>query len=142
MTGSPHYVLDCSMTLSWFFEDELTAKTSALWDALPDDLVVVPELWLFELSNALLVAERKKRTTEAKIDQFLDRLLKQPITIDRTAADRALSSTRSLAARTGLSAYDATYLDLSIRSGIPLATLDKSLAKAAMSVKVPLVLKI
>jgi predicted nucleic acid-binding protein len=133
------YVMDTSVTLSWFFEDEATPGTSELFESLPDAQVTVPELWLFELSNALLVAERRRRTTDLTITRFLDRLFKQSISVERTSADRALSSVRSVARTHGLSVYGATYLELALRSGLPLATHDSRLSKAAKAARVTLV---
>ncbi len=134
------YVMDCSVTLSWFFPEERSPATEALLDAFPTSRVTVPELWLFELGNGLLLANRRDASvTESFITRFLDQILKKPITIDRTASDRAVSAIRHLAARHQLSIYDATYLDLAIRAGLPLATLDQKLIKATKAAGVDLV---
>jgi predicted nucleic acid-binding protein len=139
MTPPVAYVMDTSVTLSWLFDDEVTPSTRLLFRQLPTSRTLVPELWLFELSNAILNARRRNRVSEPEVTQFLDRLLRQPLTIDRTASDRALSAIRSLADRHNLTAYDATYLDLAIRAALPLATLDDHLARAAREAGVPLV---
>jgi predicted nucleic acid-binding protein len=138
MTLPTHYVLDCSVTLAWFFEDEATPATIALFGESSTTLISVPELWLFELSNSMLNALRRKRTTETHVNQFLDRLLRQKLTIERTSSDRALSAIRHLAAAHDLSVYDATYLDLALRTNLPLATLDGRLTAACQSAGVGL----
>jgi len=132
------YVLDCSVTLSWFFDDEATPTTDKLLLDLPHAEIMVPSLWHLELANSLNMALRKNRTDERRISQFLDRLLQQSITTDHAGADRALSQLRPLAARHALTVYDTVYLDLAMRTGLPLATLDQDLTKAAKANAIPL----
>ncbi len=134
-------VLDCSMTLAWFFEDEATPETDALFLALPGMSVVVPDLWYLELANSLNVALARKRTDEKRIAQFVEMLLKQPIAVDHASASRALSEVRPLARKHQLSVYDAVYLDLALRTKRPLATLDKKLVAACDSAAVAVVAK-
>ena len=133
------YVLDCSVALTWFFEDETTAATDALYDVLPDADVYVAALWPLEVANVLTLAERRGRTSDAKIGQFVDRLSKQPITVDRQAIDRSFTHLMSLAKLRKLTVYDAAYLELAMRMGLPLATLDDELAKASKAEGVQLV---
>ena len=135
------YVLDCSMTLGWFFEDEATAESDRLFQAMPAAVVSVPALWHLELANSFNVALKRKRTDETRITQFIERLLQQRILTDRMSSERALAYLRPLAIKHDLTVYDAAYLDLAIRSGLPLATLDLQLQKAAKTVSVGLVLK-
>lgn len=141
MKSPAAYVLDCSMTLAWFFEDEATAETDKLFQALPQAAVTVPALWHLELANSLNVAIKRKRTDENRITQFVARLLQQRILTDHASSERAIAHLRPLAIKHELSVYDAAYLDLAIRSGLPLATLDSALQKAAKSASVALVLK-
>jgi predicted nucleic acid-binding protein len=132
-------VLDCSLTMAWFFEDEATAFTDALFSALPDSDLHVAVLWPLEVSNVLMLAERKGRTTQTKIGQFVDAISKQPILIDRDGLDRAFTHLAAIAKRRRLTIYDAAYLELAIRAGLPLATLDKPLQSAAVAEGVELV---
>jgi predicted nucleic acid-binding protein len=126
------------MTLSWFFEDEASPATDALFASLPSASVLVPSLWLLELANALNVAVRRRRTEERRVARFLDVLQQQSISVDSSGPDRALRDLRPLAARHALSVYDAVYLDLAVRTGHPLATLDAALRKAAKAERVSL----
>jgi predicted nucleic acid-binding protein len=91
---------------------------------------------LFEVSNALLMAERRKRITKDASTVFLEQLQNAPIRIDR---DAAIEDVTELARLHQLTVYDAAYLELAIREGAMLATLDKQLAKAARKHKVKLV---
>ncbi|MBC7785332.1 MAG: type II toxin-antitoxin system VapC family toxin [Burkholderiales bacterium] len=125
------YVLDCSVTMAWFFEDEAKRSTDALFDALPEADVHVAAIWPIEVANVLTLAERKGRTSEARISQFIQRLLKQPITIDHDGLDRSFTHIRQLAKLRSLTTYDASYLELAIRRDLPLVTLDKQLIAAA-----------
>ena len=130
------FVLDGSVTVSWFFEDEADAYAESVEDALAAAVAVVPSLWALEVANALLVGERRKRTTEAKVTQFLSLLKSLPIEIDDETLARAWQETLHLARAHNLSVYDAAYLELAVRHALPLATLDDKLKAAATAVGV------
>ena len=57
------FALDCSVTMGWCFESEADSYTRAVLSALPRGPAVVPPLWLTEVANVLLVAERRRRIT-------------------------------------------------------------------------------
>lgn len=131
---SKTFVLDCSLTAAWFFEDEANAYAQAVEDSLPAAVALVPALWPLEVANALLVGERRKRATEAKVTTFLKLLKSLPISFDDETPDRAWDESLLLARLHQLSVYDAAYLELALRRDLPLATLDgplKAAAKAA-----------
>jgi predicted nucleic acid-binding protein len=125
------FVLDCSLTVAWFFEDEANAYAQAVEDSLVTWSALVPSLWPLEVANALLVGERRKRATEAKVTTFLGLLKTLPITTDDETASRAWLESIHLARTHLLSVYDAAYLELALRHGLPLATLDDKLKAAA-----------
>jgi predicted nucleic acid-binding protein len=131
------FVLDCSVTLAWFFEDEADAYAEAVEDSLASTTAVVPALWPLQVGNAALVGERRKRATEAKVTHFLTLLESLPIRADDETAARAWQETLQLARAHKLSVYDAAYLELAMRRGLPLATLDECLKAAAAAVGVP-----
>ena len=137
MNLADSYVLDCSLTMAWFFEDEATPATDAIFAALPESEVHVPALWPMEIANVMTLAERKRRTTEAKISHFVKTLLEQPIYIDYESPDRSFTHLMPLAKRHGLTIYDAAYLELALRRDLPLATLDHLLLSAAKAEGVP-----
>ena len=126
------FVLDASVTVSWFFEDEAGEYTAAVMESLAEWAVVVPSLWSLEVSNVLLVGERRGRCSEADAVRFLELLSHLPIVVDEETARRALGSTMQLAREYALTAYDAAYLELAMRLGLPLATLDQKLREAAL----------
>jgi predicted nucleic acid-binding protein len=130
------FVLDGSVTLAWFFEDEADEYAVAVEDSLPMFPAIVPSLWPLEVANAALVGERRKRTTEAKVTEFLSLLNQLPITLDDETANRAWRESLNLARAHNLSVYDATYLELALRRSLPLATLDDKLKTAAAAVGV------
>jgi len=131
------FVLDATVTLAWAFEDETDAYAEAVADSLTDRQAVVPALWPLEVANALLVGERRKRTTEAKVAQFLTLLQGLPVLVDDETALRAWQETLQLARAHSLSVSDAAYLELAVRRGLPLATLDGQLKMALATVGVP-----
>jgi predicted nucleic acid-binding protein len=130
------FVLDGSVTLAWAFEDETDDYAEAVADRLTEVRAVVPALWPLEVANALLVGERRKRTTEARVVQFLALLQSLPISLDDETAVRAWQETLHLARSNNLSVYDAAYLELAIRRGLALATLDGPLKRAASAIGV------
>ena len=131
------FVLDCSIVMAWAFEDEADAYAESVGDAMSDARAFVPSLWPVEVANCLLVGERRKRITEVKVLQFLAEVRTMPIVVDEQTAPRAWRETLALARTNQISVYDATYLELASRRGLPLATLDAKLKTAAAAVGVP-----
>jgi predicted nucleic acid-binding protein len=126
------FVLDSSVTLSWFFDDEATAATDELLDQLNrDGQAIVAAHWALEVGNTLLMAERRKRSTVADSSHFLALLDSLPIEADPETLSRANAATLNLARSQGLTLYDSAYLELAMRRSLPLATLDKALRAAA-----------
>jgi predicted nucleic acid-binding protein len=132
------FVLDCSVTMAWCFDDEATPYTNGVRDSLADKRAIVPALWPLEVANATIVGERRRRLDEARSQRFIALLEALPIVIDGETAARAWTDTVHLARAHNLSAYDASYLELVIRLGLPLACLDGKLKAAAAVVGVPL----
>ena len=130
------FVLDCSITVAWLFEDESTPQTDELLDRLKDSGALVPALWRLELGNVLARAERIKRITAAQIADYLDLLDRSPIVTDTETESRAFREILTLARSEGLTTYDAAYLELAVRRRLSLATLDKELIRAAHRVQV------
>lgn len=125
------FVLDCSVTMAWMFRDEATDATDRLRDMLNDDRALVPALWPTETANALLVATRRKRIAEGDLPQLRMQLNSLPIDVDPISTERTWGPVLDLAQEHRLTVYDATYLELAIRRGLPLATLDDDLLTAA-----------
>jgi predicted nucleic acid-binding protein len=131
------FVLDCSVSSSWLFEDETNAYAESVEDSMATASALVPALWPIEIASVLLSGERRKRTTSARGEQFLRLLRSLPITIDDETASRAWEYSLDLARRYQISIYDATYLELALRRGLPIATLDDKLRAACQSAGVP-----
>lgn len=125
------FVLDCSATLPWIFGSEANQESRALLDGLAEGATAwVPALWHLELANVLLGAQRKGRIDQAGIEAFLGALGTFAIEVDPETIALAWSRTLALAREHGLSAYDAAYLELALRRGLPLATRDAALVEA------------
>ncbi len=124
------FVLDCSVTMAWLFEDESSAETDKILENLRAFSAVVPSIWPLEVANVLLMAQRKKRITTSQASNFIDALTILPIVVDETTSVRAMHSIFRLAENLHISIYDAAYLELALREKIPLATLDKELIVA------------
>lgn len=131
------FVVDASVTLAWCFEDEATPQTEAILDRLSDDTAMVPALWELEVSNVLLLGERRSRLTESQSARFVALLAQLPIHVDSASAD--MGAVLATGRRHALTAYDAAYLVLAEREGVPLATLDAKLRNAGQAVGVTLI---
>jgi len=128
------FVLDNSVAMCWLLADGKPADvvySESVLDALATQRAVVPSLWALEVANVLAKAESRGVITEARSQAFIALLERLDIVTDATTAAHALNDTLHLARRFKLSAYDAAYLELALRQGLPLATLDDALAKAA-----------
>ncbi|HFC97470.1 MAG TPA: PIN domain-containing protein [Thermosulfurimonas dismutans] len=125
------FVLDASVTVAWALEDERDLYSEKILDALGEGKAWVPSIWPLEVANALLMAERRRRLTRADVENFLSLLQELPIQVEGDTVLKVWSEILLLAREEGLSVYDAAYLNLAMRLGLPLATLDQALRKAA-----------
>lgn len=131
-----NFVLDASVTMAWLLGDSKPADRAYAQGALEslkhaDRHAEVPVTWGLEVSNVIARAEAKGLLAEAQSQAFLEMLSNAPVRCDGATFTQALGSILDLARRYRLSAYDASYLELALRAGLPLATLDADLAKAA-----------
>jgi predicted nucleic acid-binding protein len=120
------FVVDASVSAAWLLPDEATPDTEAALQATATHDVWVPALWLLEICNLLLSAQRRKRITAEKRQELAAAAAALHLRVDREPVPMARLD--EIAARHGLSAYDAAYLELALRRGLPLATRDKELA--------------
>jgi predicted nucleic acid-binding protein len=130
------FVLDASVTMCWLFLDGKPAERAYALKVLEsmkqaETKALVPATWGLEVSNVIAKAETKGLLNEAQSEAFLEMLGSVDIGADAATSSRALSDTLQIARRYRLSAYDASYLELALRVGLPLATLDQDLQKAA-----------
>ena len=133
------FVVDASVTMSWCFEDEATSYTESVLERLHDSSATVPTIWPLEVANILLLGERRGRIPRAKTERFVRVLRELQISVEGSPSATALDPVLRLGREYGLTSYDAAYLELAMRRGLPLATLDARLADAAGGAGVPLV---
>ena len=124
-------VLDSSVTLSWCFQDESTSATDELLDRVGAIGAVCPALWPLEVSNGLLMSERRGRVDSLRRQQLLNFIRDLPVEIDVDGVSRVWGPINQLALRFTLTAYDAAYLELAQRLELPLASLDQAMRSAA-----------
>jgi predicted nucleic acid-binding protein len=125
------FVLDASIALAWCFADEATPATDALLDRLADEEAAAPALWRLEVANALSMAERRGRLSVAGLTRSASLLQRLAVAIDPEGSDRAFRELLDLARSERLTVYDAAYLELALRLGLPLASKDARLRTAA-----------
>ncbi len=123
-------VIDASVTIAWIAADERSAYAEAALAACGSDPASVPQLWHWEIANALLVLERKGRLTDAAA-VYASVAQSLPIHAERNPSASRTNDEIEVARRHGLSVYDAAYLALAKSMGHQLATLDAKLAEAA-----------
>jgi predicted nucleic acid-binding protein len=105
---------------------------------MPDAEAFVPGIFTLEIANTLLVAQRRNRMTQEQTTLSIDLMKSLPIFIDAETSTQALGTIFTLGTEQGLASYDASYLELAIRLGLPLVTLDNRLAESATRCLVPL----
>lgn len=124
-------VIDASTALAWCFPDESSTYADSVLVTLEGKTILVPSIWSLEIANAVLVGERKKRLTQSEILRFAALLENLPVLEDVRRVGDHVANVLPLARQYSLSAYDAAYLELSIRHDAPLATLGDRLENAA-----------
>jgi predicted nucleic acid-binding protein len=127
-------VIDGSTAIGFVLKDEQAPEALKALEAIENGVPThVPAHWCVEVANGLIVAERRKRASQADITEALQLVDSLPVIADNETAQRAGSDTAALARQYGLTIYDAAYLELAMRKGASLATSDRDLAKAAKS---------
>jgi len=138
------FVLDNSVAMRWLLESEKASDqryAETVLKSLADANALVPNLWHLEATNVLLGAEKRCEVNAGEVERFISQLVNLPIHVDSLTSHQSFNRTIALARIYKLSSYDAAYLELSIREGLPLATLDKGLLKAAKKADVETYLK-
>jgi len=139
------FVLDNSVAMRWHLESEKVSDqkyAESVLISLAEVTALVPNLWHLEAANVLLGAEKRGGTSIGEIERFIAQLENLPIHVDSQTANQSFSRIMTLAREYKLSSYDASYLELAIREGLPIASLDKNLLKAAKKANVPIHLKL
>jgi predicted nucleic acid-binding protein len=125
------FVIDASVVMAWCFEDEANPYADAVLDRFAEDTALAPGIWPLEVGNVLVMAERNGRMTNADSIHLFKLLRQLRIEVDLSTAERMFDTVFNLAREQTISIYDAAYLDLAMQTGLPLATLDMDLRKAA-----------
>jgi predicted nucleic acid-binding protein len=127
------FVIDASVVLKWCFPDEHSVEAGRILDLMrtPGSRAVVPPFFHHEVLNALLMGERRNRITAAATSEFMRDVLTLPFSPVSQDAEK-MKAIEDLSRKHALTAYDATYLELAMRLGLPLATFDKALLRASV----------
>ncbi len=131
-------VVDASVVLAWLLDEDHGALLERVLTAAPEHPLLVPAIWASEVGNGLLTSERRRRVSPAELARAVELVEALEVDVDGVAVARTLDATLPLARELDLSLYDASYLELAMRRGLPLATLDARLKTAASSVGVTL----
>lgn len=133
-------VVDCSVLIAGLLPDEIEGQAREILENLQQGVVlaIVPSLFYQEVSNALLMAYRRKRIDREVLSQYLDVIAILPVTIDTAAATQGntMKTVCELAEKHELTTYDASYLELAMRLDLPLVTLDTDLYRVAVEMHV------
>jgi len=135
-----HWVIDSSIALAWALPDETSKEADLVLDRiLAGNIFWVPALWWYEMANALLMVQRRKRLTEADRMRLIELYRRLPIQTDMMLDSDIMVRFHSLAIEYNLSAYDTAYLELAQRKGLGLATVDRHLRSAAQKAGVKVI---
>jgi len=135
------FVADASFTIPWVFGDESNRASEEAWQAMKEwkTVVHVPALWLWELTNVLVRNEKRGRINSVQVSEFLRLVERLPIKVSPGELPSVFANVPTLMRTHSLTAYDAAYLHLAKRSGLPLATLDEALGESAQREGIALV---
>lgn len=124
-------VVDASVALAWGLPDEISPYADAALAVAEQDGLHVPEIWGREIANGLALAYIRKRITAADEKVFLAAMARLTIAVEGSSPSTVIRDGTAAAVRFELTAYDAAYVDLALREGLQLATLDDKMRKAA-----------
>jgi predicted nucleic acid-binding protein len=124
------FVVDCSVSIAWLFDEQADDYTEAALNALVGTFAVAPRWWNVEVLNVLLTLERRKRLAAGKAVDLLRYLQRLPVHLRESQT--SVFELHSLAIQHQLTSYDALYLEAALATGLPLATRDKALQQAAI----------
>lgn len=131
------FVLDCSVAISWCLEDENSNYANAVLKTISEEYqALVPAFFWSEITNVMWVAEQRSRNTREQTNSAIAMLQALPIIIDSKPVNETITATLNLARQYNLAAYDAAYLELAVREGLILATIDEKLANAARNLSI------
>ena len=129
---SKSFIVDASVGFAWVYQGQATPETDHLLNEVAAGAaVIVPALWFLEMSNVLLIAQRRHRLTATQRKAAMEKLTAMQFTVDEEGTRHAFGKTSELAEKHGLTIYDATYLELAVRRSLPLASRDEALKSAA-----------
>ena len=129
---SKSFIVDASVGYAWVYQGQATPETDHLLNEVAAGAtVIVPALWFLEMSNVLLIAQRRHRLTATQRKAAMEKLTAMQFTVDEEGTRHAFGKTSELAEKHGLTIYDATYLELAVRRSLPLASRDEALKSAA-----------
>jgi predicted nucleic acid-binding protein len=136
---SQDFIVDTSVVMTWCFDDECNQYADAVLEGLQSATGYVPAIWPLEIANVLLLAERRNRLGEADSARFIALLSHLPLVVEPESPGSMLKEVMPLARQNQLSTYAASYLALAMRKGLPIATQDRELRKAARRNRVQLI---
>lgn len=125
------FVIHPSVLVAWLSVNERTSQSEALLEMAEAKGALAPTLWRYEAANLLSGLRRRRQASEATVDEMATALPRLRIAIDTETDPRLFGPIYALSVRRNISVYDAAYLDLALRRGLPLATLDHELRRAA-----------
>ena len=133
-------VIDASFAPTLFHPDEASIRAADQFALAAQSVIIAPALWQIEITNILIMAQRRRRITTALLGQLTAVIDRLPVELELALTPGQRGAVINLALSHGLTAYDAVYLELAIRRGFVLLSLDAPLLKAALALGVGLTL--
>ncbi len=124
-------VLDCSMALTWCLPGQINPDSRMVLDHVKREGALVPAIWHLEIANVLGLKFRDGNLSGPATDAAVSLLKALDIVTDSQYKERTVSNYIGEVLRFELAAYDALYVELALRTGLPLATFDKAMIVSA-----------
>jgi len=125
------FVVDNSVVVAWLYAGQATAYTERLLESSGANTLHTCFIWPAEFANVATVMVKRGILTDALGTQMVQMADTLNLAVDPQACD--LGALYQISRRYGLSAYDASYLELAMRMNLPLATRDVALMNASQS---------
>ena len=125
------FVVDNSVFMSWLMKEENYSKASEIVNLVRENRICVPSIWCYEIANSLYVSEKRKRLNISEINEFIEIIAVFPITVESNSFLKVTTDILRMSRQYGLTAYDASYVELAFRKSIPIASFDRDIIKVS-----------
>ena len=125
------FVIDASVIISWRDPREQNGYGQRILRCLSKESAIAPVICCLEINNVLRLFEKRELISHDTVLETIDFIAALPIRLDDAPIDFRIPRVMELACKYDLTIYDSSYMELAVRLGLPLATMDNKLIEAA-----------